>query len=129
MLDWPEQIQTSPTTMLARVMVLLPLMTRSAGFAFAESAARSTRHLPSASAVVESVWSAKVTETFSPAEALPQTGMGFSRWRTALSVNNGAGTTSARGAHRGTRVPGRSGYYAWEEKSWARGWRVQTRFS
>src|SRR4028118_1671173 len=96
MFDWPEASHTSPTRILVRVTVFLPLITRSAGTRLAGSAGRSTRHLPAASAVVAAVLPEKETETFSPASAVPQTGIGLSRWRTALSLNTKAGTTSAR---------------------------------
>src|SRR4028118_15225 len=78
-LDWPEASQTSPTRMPVRVRVFLPLITMLAGVALAGRAGRFTRHLPAASAVVSAVLPEKETETFSPASAMPQTGMGLSR--------------------------------------------------
>ena len=96
MLDCPEASQTSPTRMSVSVTVFLPRMTSDRGSALAASAGSSTRQRPAASAVVSTVWPAKITETFSPASATPQTGTGLSRWSTAWSANSVAGLTSAR---------------------------------
>ena len=93
MFDWPEQTQTSPTSRLFTVTVLSPVIfivrgpPSFSGFSF-------TLHLPSA-AVVLTFWLANSTVTFSPSRAVPQTGTGWPRCRTAPSVNSGLGFTSA----------------------------------
>ena len=67
------------TVVLVSVIVFLPWMTSSAGVVLAGSDGSSPRHCPDALATVAIVWPANVTEIFSPASAVPQTGMGLSR--------------------------------------------------
>ncbi len=81
MLDWPEQIQTSPTRTSSKVTVLLPVTTSLKGPP-AFWAGRSARQAPSAPAVVPATLSPRRTSTFSPGSPQPQTGMGISRCKT-----------------------------------------------
>src|SRR6185436_4766924 len=86
MLDWPLQSQTSPTWTPVRVMVSLPeVMTRLLGEVLAGMPARFTCHLPvPAAAVVETFWPWKLTVTVAPGAAVPKTGTGMLRCKTAL---------------------------------------------
>ena len=53
MFDWPEQSQTSPTSTSRKATAFLPLTTKSMASLLAFSGASSTRHAPSAPAVVD----------------------------------------------------------------------------
>jgi hypothetical protein len=74
MLDWPEQIQTSPTRTSLYVSVFFPAIVMVSGVVPAFSGSSVTSHLPSAPAVALPVSPPTVTVTFSPAPAVPHTG-------------------------------------------------------
>ncbi len=105
MLDWPEHSQTSPTSTSFTVWLAPPL-------AWADStkgppaavAGRAADQWPEASAVAVADAPPSDTVTVSPGEAWPQTGMGWSRCRTARSLNmacsSGVGWAAAAEAQR-----------------------------
>ena len=86
MFDWPEQIQTSPTTTSLKLRVFSPEMVSFFPFLLAAMGARLTRHSPCAFALVVLVCPEKETLTLLPGLAHPQTGTSRSRCRTIWSV-------------------------------------------
>jgi hypothetical protein len=78
--------------MLVNLFVFAPEMVNSYGPPSA-CAGRLTIHLPSF-AVVDRSCPSKLTVTFSPSPAVPQTGIGVPRWNTALSEKSVFGLTS-----------------------------------
>ena len=89
MFDWPEQIQTSPTsTFLIEIFLSPAEILISVGSAFAGSGARVAAHRPSGPALEVIFWPAKETSTSWPGSAQPQIFTGISRWRTMLSEKN-----------------------------------------
>ena len=95
MLDWPEQIHTSPVKMSWMVILLEAETTRLTGTAVATLGSILSRQLPRESVVVCLVWLPKVTETASPGVAVPQTGMGLPHWSTMWLPKTGDSVTSA----------------------------------
>ena len=98
MLLCPEQNHTSPTTTLVKTILLFPVTVKSAPSALASSGARSTRHLPAASAVAFPCKSASLTVTTSPGAALPQIGVFALRANTPWSANSAGSFTSPHNA-------------------------------
>src|SRR5258706_8120567 len=74
MLDWPDATQTSPTKTSVNVRVLFPTTVRVPASLLGSTGFKSSRHVPSAAAVVVCFWLLKVTVIFSPGDAQPQTG-------------------------------------------------------
>lgn len=81
--------------MLEKVRVFLPLTTRSLPSKQASCAGNSTFHAPFSHAVVVAEAPLKETVTSSLGSAHPQTEIGFSRWKTPLSVKHLGSETSA----------------------------------
>src|SRR5258707_10577043 len=84
MLDWPEQIQTSPKRTFLKVMVDGPEMESSYGPPSLMGSSLIC-HLPFASAVPCLVWSAILRVMAVLGVAVPQMGVAKFRWRTMLS--------------------------------------------
>ena len=77
MFDWPEQIQTSPSSTSWNVTVFLPATTIASGLPSASIGGSLQRHLPSAAAIAETELPASFTVTVSPGAAVPQTTIGI----------------------------------------------------
>src|ERR1041384_5190878 len=74
MLDWPAQYQTSPIKMFFTVSVFLPWTVIVSGLLLGCMAGSLQDHWPLSSAVAAAFWSASVTVTDSPGDAMPQIG-------------------------------------------------------
>src|SRR4051812_38400914 len=94
MFDWPEPTQTSPTSTLCTVTVVLPATVISYGPP-ALSGPKRTAHRPSAPVVVDSLAPATVTVTFSPGSAQPHTRAFAPCWSTMLSPTSAGSLTTA----------------------------------
>ena len=94
MLDWPEQIHTSPTKMLDIVTLESPEITKSLAILDAFNGSNFSIHFPLLSAFVFCFWLAKVTVILELGFAIPQTGTGMSRCKTIPSENKLAGFNS-----------------------------------
>src|SRR5687768_5115619 len=95
MFDWPEAIQTSPTSTSARRISFFPFTISSCGPP-AAGVASFTCHLPSAPALAVALASPSETVTSSPASAQPQTAASAFCWRTMWSPKIFGSRTSAR---------------------------------
>ena len=96
MLDCPPASQTSPTsTLLNVILLLLPLTMKRTSLAEAFIGASSTDHLPRLSATAFAVCLPTLTVTFSPVSAVPHTLRVFCCCNTILLVNTFASFTSA----------------------------------
>ena len=92
MLDCPEQSHTSPIAMSSSAAAVVP-SARSTSVCPAPGSVcggKTTRQRPSGPAAARSVRASSATSTSAPGAAVPQTGSGQSRWRTAREVKGAA---------------------------------------
>ena len=96
MFDCPLQTQTSPTS-TSLISTASPPLSPAIVIVSGPPACNGLRvndHLPPLATALAS-WSRILTVTVSPSSAVPQTGKGLPRWRTAPSENSGWGVTLA----------------------------------
>ena len=97
MLDWPLQIQTSPTSTSRTVMEFRPATTSSCGPPAFKGSSLSD-HFPSGPALAVFFWPAIETPISSPGSTLPQMGQAKSLWSTMPSPKSAWSLSSARGS-------------------------------
>ncbi len=112
MFDWPLASHTSPTRMSVSLIVLLPARVMVCGVLDVLSGLSLTFHAPVLSAVVLTVWPAKVRVIFSLAAALPQIGTAILRWRTICDEKSGSGLISAFASGDRSKTAARSASWA-----------------